>query len=883
MLLNSSNIISEINKLFLELSVLSNDELRSRFNALRKQVIASEVSLDEILIEVFAIVKEIMRRFAETDELSVLATENDKQLALSCDYITIEEDKATYKNKWAAGGEAFVWDMIPYDEQLLGGIEIHNGKIIQMATGEGKTLVAIAPTVLNALDGKGVHVMTVNDYLSRRDYEITRPIYSFFGLSVGCIEGMERYEKTKKDAYNCDITFGSNSDFIFDYLFDHITDNPQKCVQRAYNFCIIDEADSILIDEAQTPHIISNNEISVNKTENLYDKYLPLVENFVEVCEDAYIIDSVRKKVTLTNKGKKWLAENSGNAFLFNSEQYESKKKEIEQDDNLSDEQKRGLVNAERNKQYAQNELQNVLSQLLRALTVYMKDRDYIVEKDKIVIVDPNTGRPKRNHIWSYGLHEAVMAKEHIKSSLRDKFIKATISMKNYVSMYEKISGMTGTAIAAKDEFKDVYGFEVAYIPTHRPIAREDLPLRVFKTQEGKQRAIVEEVSRLHTEHRPVLIGVSSIRKSEKITNLLQENGFEVQLLNAKTLREEASVISKAGIPDAITVATSVAGRGTDIKPHIDALKNGGLAVIGVDLAASRRSDEQLLGRSGRQGNPGSSQFFVSLDDDIITYLSDEEKKELENISSSSIKEELDDIRAKELFYLAQANEEAEDKEARNYSTQKDDIIDKYRQLVYKTRMAILRNRCNIDDTMNEIFPFYSEPAFISHFEPNKDGIKKMSLPIIGQTLVNIYSIEKFALIPFVMDKDVFSIKCDFEKAIKDGGKTIIDELQKQILFSELNSYWIGFINKINTNLIPTSDYESIHREAFDNMTNIVKEKLLNAQIPMWNYKNKTEHVNPGGLIFDSATEEDIVKTTDLCPCGSGKPYYLCHGTKHYS
>lgn len=877
MISDISNTISEINKSYVGLSTLSNDELRNKFQTLRKQVIISKVALDDILIEVFSIVKETMRRFSETEEICVSATENDKRLS-SCDYVKIIEGKAIYTNKWKVGGEDFMWNMIPYDEQLQGGIEIHHGKIIQMTTGEGKTLVAVAPVILNALDGKSVHVMTVNDYLSRRDYEITRPIYSFLGLSVGCIEGKAIYAITKKEAYTCDITFGTTSDFIFDYLFDHITTNPEKCVQREHNFCIIDEADSILIDEAQTPHIISNGTSDASKSENLFDRYLPLVENFIENCQNGYSIDSVRQHVKITACGEKWLAENCGNILLFNSEQFEIKKNEIERNDNLSEEQKKGLLNAEKNKQYALNELQNVLYQLLRALTVFIKDRDYIIAQNKIIIVDSNTGRPKPNHTWQYGLHEAVMAKEHIKCSSTNKFISATISMKNYVFMYEKIAGMTGTALAAKNEFMDVYNCEIAYIPTHRSIIRKDLPLRIFKTQKAQQKAIIAEISRLHDMHRPILIGVSSIIESEKIAKLLTDKGFNIQLLNAKSLREEAHIISNAGKPDAITIATSVAGRGTDIKPHGEALANGGLAVIGIGIAASRRIDEQLLGRSGRQGNPGSSQFFVSLEDDIVTYLSEEEKKELENISKVNVKEELDNIRTKELFYLAQSNEEAEDKESRDDSTKKDDIIDKHRQLVYKTRMAILQNECDIDSTMKEILPFYSESSFILPFEENMKDIKKTALPIMGQSIVNIHSFEKIALIPFLCNKEVFSIKCDFEKAIKDGGKTIIESLKKQILLSELDNYWIGFINKINTNLIPISEYENIHREAFDIMVNTVKEKILHAKIPIWNYKKEKVHIKEKNLIFDSATEDDIINLTDECPCGSGKIYYLCHG-----
>ena len=791
MIFDIKNTISEINKSYIGLSNLSNDELRDKFQKLRKQVIESKASLDNILIEVFSIVKETMRRFSVNEEICVTATENDKLLS-SCGYVKIKDGNAVYSNKWKVVGEDFVWRMIPYDEQLQGGIEIHFGKIIQMATGEGKTLVAVAPSVLNAIDGKRVHVITVNDYLSRRDFEMTRPIYSFLGLTVGCIEGYDTYSRMKRESYACDITFGSISDFVFDYLFDHTAVSLEKCVQKEHNVCIIDEADSVLIDEAQTSHVISKGASDNNSKENLYDRYLPLVESFIENCRGGYNIDFVRQQVKITELGKCWLAENSSIPLLYNLQnQYEEKIKRINEDDGFSEEQKVGFRNAEKKNRYALLELQNVLYQLLRALTVYIKDRDYIVEQNKIIIVDTNTGRPKPNHHWQYGLHEAIMAKEHIKISETNSFINATISIKNYISTYKKIAGMTGTAISAKDEFFDVYNCGVAYIPPHRPIVRKDLPLRIFKTRDALLNAIKAEIFRLHNIHRPILVGVNSVRESEKIAKLLESNEFKFQLLNAKTLRDEALIISNAGIPDSITIATNVAGRGTDIKPSVEALSYGGLAVIGVGLAQSRRIDEQLVGRSGRQGNPGSSQFFVSLEDDMITYLSEEDKIELGNISKNSVSEEICDIRAKELFYLAQSQKEKEDKASRYENINKDDMIDRYRKFVYNTRMEILQDRCDIDNTLRKIFPFFSDKSFIFNFEENSKIVKRAALPIIGQSLTNIHNLKKIAMIPFLCKKDVFTINCDFERAVKDNGNTIIDNLKKQVFLYELDKYWL--------------------------------------------------------------------------------------------
>lgn len=881
MITDVNNTIQQINKSCGELFSLTNDELRCKIQALRKQVLVSNISLNEILEDVFSLVKEAMRRFTMNEEIIVTATEMDIKLAALYDYVVIRDGKAVYKKRWIVGGKEFVWDMIPYDVQLQGGVEIHQGKIIQMATGEGKTLVAVAPAILNALKGNGVHIVTVNDYLSRRDFEITRPIYSFCGFSVGCIEGLNVYTSDKKEAYNCDVIFGSISNFIFDYLYDNLSKSEDDCVQRSFNFCIIDEADSILVDEAQTSHRISDTRISTSK-ENLFEKYLPIVKEFIEECHDGYIIDCVRQKVELTGKGKNWIAEKTGILSLYNFEVIELEIENINANNGFTEIQKKELVDAENNKILELRNLQNVFYQLLRALTVFLKDRDYLVKDDKIIIIDTNTGRPKPTHRWSFGLHEAIIAKEGVSNDSDERCIIATISMKNYISMYQRISGMSGTAFAAKDEFLRVYGCEVAIIPPHVKNIRKDFPLRLFKSTGEKQKAFIDEIALLHFKHRPILVGCSTVIESERIANLLKENGYEFQLLNAKSLSNESDIISKAGAIGAITVATSIAGRGTDIKPCAESLAVGGLAVIGYGIAVSKRIDEQLAGRTGRQGNPGTSQFFVSFDDEIVSYLSNAEKDELENLFKESENGELQSKRGEELFYKAQFYKEQEDEQDRTEYALRDDYIDKHRHFVYTTRRKLLQCESDINSMLN-IFSFYNEESFISSFEKNKTEIKKVALPIMGQMLANIHTLKKYSLIPFVGNGEVFSIVCDYEKAINDDGLSIVDELQRQVFLSALDGYWNKFINKIDTNLIPISDYKSIQERIFKEMSENVKNKLIYAKIANWNYFDENVDCqskdNDERLI--SAKEEDIVAATDLCPCGSGKMYFQCHGKVH--
>lgn len=885
-LMEKDNILATvkaINEACDALSELSNDELRNRFQDIRNSVAEQGVTLDSVWVDVFAIVKETMKRFAKNRYLSVEASPTEKSCENRHDFVNIcNNGKAIYGNHWSVLGEKFTWNMIPYDEQLQGGIEIHNGRIIQMATGEGKTLVVIAPAVLNAISGKGVHIMTVNEYLSKRDFEITRPIYSFLGLSVGCIEGKAHCSLQRKEAYACDITFGTTSGFVFDYLYDHTTLDVSKCVQDKFGFAIVDEADSVMIDGAETPHILSGNiYFTLKNGKSLYEKFLPNVKKLVEQAGmGLYSIDKLRKKATLTEKGKSWLANDCGDPTIFDDEFYNNKIKRIEEDAALTKAQKEGFVFAEKNSRQAQLKLQNVLCQLLTALTVYERDVDYIVSDKRIIIVDQNTGRLKPTHVWGYGLHEAVMAKEYLSPYGIGKR-NGVITVKNYLLLYEKLSGMTGTAIAAIDEWRDVYGLEVAVIPTHKPVIRKDYPLRAFATSDQALFAMSQEVAKLHEEQRPVLVGVNSIRQSEKIQSYFESKGLRPQLLNAKTLGQEASIIAHAGELGCITVATNVAGRGTDIKPSDEALNAGGLAVIGWGIAHSKRIDEQLIGRSGRQGNPGSSQFFVSCEDEIIGFLSPNDKRDLDDLKQQNAKEsgEMTDERTVKLFLLAQRNKEEEDKNARVEATKRDDVINPFRRLLYDLRMQLLRKDNQAIESSYKLFDLWENVDFKSEYENHKKTIAEKVLPIVERALNSIWRLEAFAPIPLMSDGKTFSIRCDFREAVATRGASIIIELERQALLTTIDKLWIDFINEINSYLIPQSEYESIYQKMFAFAKEDLRHTLLTVTIPVNDTERDKRTVsNSRSHSHFPDTACDTVGLEEPCPCGSGKPYWQCHG-----
>ena len=654
---------------------------------------AIEKALDEILPEAFAIVKSTARRFTENETITVTANDFDRELSLDKDFVHIEGDKAIYQNHWMAGGNDVKWSMVHYDVQIVGGIALHQGKIAEMATGEGKTLVATLPVFLNALAGKGVHMVTVNDYLSKRDSEWMGPIYMFHGLSVDCIDKHQPNSKERKKAYDCDITFGTNNEFGFDYLRDNMATSEADLVQRKHHYAIVDEVDSVLIDDARTPLIISGpvaraqddeqymefrpfveklyqaQRALVNQTLNeakkkmaegdeaeggklLYraykglPKYQPLIkylsepgvkvvmqktENYyiqdnekeMPVITDPlyFVISEIQHSINLTDKGQELLAQSVGNEDFFILPDVGSKTAEIEHSD-LSPAEKQAKKDALMEDFSLKSERVHTVNQLLKAYAMFEKDVDYVVMTEangakKVKIVDESTGRIMEGRRWSDGLHQAVEAKENVKVEAATQTF-ATITLQNYFRMYHKLAGMTGTAETEAGEFWSIYKLDVMVIPTNRPVLREDLPDVVYKTKKAKYAAVIDKIDELSKAGRPVLVGTTDVETSELLSRMLKMRGIKHNVLNAKEHAREAEIVAQAGMRSTVTIATNMAGRGTDIKLSDEVKAAGGLAIIGTERHDSRRVDRQLRGRAGRQGDPGSSIFYISLEDKLM-------------------------------------------------------------------------------------------------------------------------------------------------------------------------------------------------------------------------------------------------------------------------
>ena len=686
-------------------------DIFAQIDKLEKEVLdIYEEALNKVMPEVFAIVKETARRFAENEETIVTATDFDRELAAdpSKDFITIDGDKAIYHNHWTAGGNDLKWEMVHYDVQLFGGVVLHQGKIAEMATGEGKTLVATLPVFLNALTGNGVHVVTVNDYLAKRDSEWMGPLYMFHGLSVDCIDKHRPNSPERRKAYQADITFGTNNEFGFDYLRDNMAISPSDLVQRAHNYAIVDEVDSVLIDDARTPLIISG---PVPKGDDqMFEEYQPLVEKLVGVqrqlatqylaeakqkiaegrekndqklldegflslfrshkampknkplikflSEDGiksgllntentymennnrrmpeaieplyFVVDEKLNSCDLTDKGTAWLANEVNDKDLFVLPDITSQLSALEGQPSLTDEERINKKDELLQHYAVQSERVHTLQQLLKAYCMFNKDDEYVVINGEVKIVDEQTGRIMEGRRWSDGLHQAVEAKEHVKVEAATQTF-ATITLQNYFRMYHKLAGMTGTASTEAGEFWDIYKLDVVEIPTNRPVIRDDMDDRIYKTAREKYRAVIEEVVRLRNLGRPTLIGTTSVEISELLSRMLdmyvnpetgKREGIPHQVLNAKLHQKEADIVALAGQSTngkgAVTIATNMAGRGTDIKLSPEVKAAGGLAIIGTERHESRRVDRQLRGRAGRQGDPGSSLFFVSLEDKLM-------------------------------------------------------------------------------------------------------------------------------------------------------------------------------------------------------------------------------------------------------------------------
>ena len=756
-----------------EMPVSEKEELYKRIETLEKTSYdKTQEVLNDILPEAFAVVKETARRFAENKEVEVTATDHDRDLSATRESVNIRGDKAYYSNSWMAGGNMITWDMVHYDVQLIGGIVLHNGKIAEMATGEGKTLVATLPVYLNALPGKGVHVVTVNDYLAKRDSEWMGMLFEFHGLTVDCIDKYEPHSEERKAAYNCDITYGTNNEFGFDYLRDNMSRNPDELVQRGHNYAIVDEVDSVLIDDARTPLIISGPTPKGDDQE--FDRFKPVIEKLynaqrvlvTQVLADAkrllaenpepkpeeegaktllrayrglpknkalikllsetgvktllqrtenfymqeqnkymhiiddelyFVIDEKNRSVELTDKGMDFLSSMGENPKFYQLPDIGAEIAELEHTA-MSPEEKAAKKEQIYNDFAIQSDRVHTVDQLLKAYTLFERDVDYILtEAGEVKIVDEQTGRVMEGRRWSDGLHQAVEAKENAKVEAATQTY-ATITLQNYFRMYKKLAGMTGTAETEAGEFWNIYKLDVVVIPTNRPIARVDMDDMIYKTKREKFKAVIDEIERLIGQGRPVLVGTTSVETSELLSKMLKMKRIPHNVLNAKLHKKEADIVAEAGEAGKVTIATNMAGRGTDIKLRGGVREAGGLAIIGTERHESRRVDRQLRGRAGRQGDPGSSLFFVSLEDNLMRIFGSERIASIMDRMGLQEGEVIQHPMITKQIEKAQTRVEENNFGIRKRLLEYDDVMNNQRTVIYnKRRNALYGDRLSID------------------------------------------------------------------------------------------------------------------------------------------------------------------------------------------
>ena len=863
--------------------------------------------LDEILPEAFAIMKSTARRFKENPVIRVKATQFDRDLSATKEFVSIEGEHALWQNHWMAGGNEVTWDMVHYDVQLIGGIVLHQGKIAEMATGEGKTLVATLPVFLNALAGKGVHVVTVNDYLAKRDSEWMGPLYMFHGLSVDCIDKHQPNSEARKKAYSCNITFGTNNEFGFDYLRDNMAVSMGDLVQRKHHFAIVDEVDSVLIDDARTPLIISGpvprgedqqfvefkplveRLFSSQKTlvTNLlneakkliaagnekdggillfraykgYPKYKPLIKflsepgmkQLLQKVENYYIQDNEREmpfitdelyfvinekqhSVDMTDKGRDLITGNLEDPNFFVLPDVGAAVAEVQKDTSLSVEEKQ-VKKDEIHADFAlKSERVHTVNQLLKAYTMFDKEVDYIISDGKIKIVDEQTGRIMEGRRWSDGLHQAVEAKENVKVEAATQTF-ATITLQNYFRMYHKLSGMTGTAETEAGEFWSIYKLDVVVIPTNRPIARIDQNDLIYKTKKAKYEAVIAKVIELTSAGRPVLVGTTDVETSELLSRMLRLRGIQHQVLNAKQHAREAEVVKHAGEPSTVTIATNMAGRGTDIKLPDEVKEAGGLAIIGTERHDSRRVDRQLRGRSGRQGDPGSSIFYVSLEDKLMRLFGSEK------IAGIVDRLGMEENEALEHSMLSSSIERAQKKvEENNFGIRKrlleyDDVMNSQREVIYtKRRNALSGERVEIDvmNMMQDIAqilmeksegmsydefsehvmsalsaePGFDEQAYakekpealaeklydnmLTTYRRRMDTIIQRTLPILKDIAGKNLAMPDDAVIriPVSDGRKVYPVILNIRKAVESEGRELVRAISKSIVLYRIDDLW---------------------------------------------------------------------------------------------
>ena len=893
------------------------DERESLFNQidkLEKEALeVYEVALNEVMPVAFGIMHDTARRFTENEEIVVTATDFDRDLAATKDFVRIEGDNAIYSNHWIAGGNDTKWDMIHYDVQIFGGIALHQGKIAEMATGEGKTLVATLPVFLNALTGNGVHVVTVNDYLAKRDSEWMGPLYEFNGLSVDCIDKHRPNSPERRKAYMADITFGTNNEFGFDYLRDNMSNSPEDLVQRAHNYAIVDEVDSVLVDDARTPLIISG---PIPKGDDqMFEEYQPLVERLVDVqrklatqylaeakqlitegqeqndqkkldegflslyrsfkslpknkplikylseegikagmlkTEEIYmennnrkmpeaiaplyfVVDEKQNSCDLTDKGTEWLAKQVNDAELFVLPDIATQLSALEADKTMSDEQKVDRKDELLNHYAIQSERVHTLQQLLKAYTMFNKDDEYVVIDGEVKIVDEQTGRIMEGRRWSDGLHQAVEAKEHVKVEAATQTF-ATITLQNYFRMYHKLAGMTGTASTEAGEFWDIYKLDVVEIPTNRPIARNDMDDRVYKTAREKYAAVIDEIEDLRKQGRPVLVGTTSVEISELLSKMLNMRKIEHEVLNAKQHQKEASIVAKAGQSTnglgAVTIATNMAGRGTDIKLSPEVKAAGGLAIIGTERHESRRVDRQLRGRAGRQGDPGSSVFYVSLEDKLMRLFASERIARIMDRLGFKEGERIESPMISKSIERAQKKVEENNFGIRKHLLEYDDVMNKQRTVIYeKRRHAVMGERIGMDITniiwdrviniiqtndyegckeaFIKIFAMecpFTEEEFINTphdileertfqmamgtFKRKTDRLQEVTYPTIKEVYETQGDRYERIVVPITDGKRIVNIVCDLKEAYETEAKSVIKQFEKNIMLHIIDDCW---------------------------------------------------------------------------------------------
>ena len=950
------------------------EDIFNQIDKLEKEVLdLYEQALNEVLPTAFSIMKDTARRFAENEDTIVTATDFDRELASNPanDFITIDGDKAIYHNEWTAGGNKLKWNMVHYDVQLFGGIALHQGKIAEMATGEGKTLVATLPVFLNALTGNGVHMVTVNDYLAKRDSEWMGPLYMFNGLSVDCIDKHQPNSEARRKAYQADITFGTNNEFGFDYLRDNMALNPSDLVQRKHNFAIVDEVDSVLIDDARTPLIISG---PIPKGDDqMFEEYQPLVERLYEVqrkqatellaeakqkitagqekndkqlleegflalyrsykalpknkplikylSEDGikagmlsteeyymannnrempkaieplyFVVDEKLNSADLTDKGTAWLAKQTGREDLFVLPDITSQLSDLESQKNLSDQEKIDKKDELMSHYGVQSERVHTLQQLLKAYTMFNKDDEYVVMDGEVKIVDEQTGRIMEGRRWSDGLHQAIEAKEHVKVEAATQTF-ATITLQNYFRMYHKLAGMTGTASTEAGEFWDIYKLDVVEIPTNRPIARHDLDDRVYKTAREKYAAVIDEIETMRNVGRPVLVGTTSVEISELLSKMLKMRRIPHNVLNAKLHQREAQIVAEAGRSEnglgAVTIATNMAGRGTDIKLTDEVKAAGGLAIIGTERHESRRVDRQLRGRAGRQGDPGSSVFYVSLEDKLMRLFASERIAKVMDRLGFEDGERIESPMISKSIERAQKKVEENNFGIRKHLLEYDDVMNKQRTVIYeKRRHALMGERIGMDITnviwdrvVNIIekndyagakeefmkilameMPFTEEEfdsntkaeleerAFqdaMASFKRHTDRIQADAYPVIKKVQEEQGAMYERILVPITDGRNLYQIPANLKEAYDSEAASVVTDFEKTVMLRIIDDSWKENLRQLDElrHSVQNASYEQkdpllifklesvkLWDNMIDDMNNRISSVLMRCQIPV--------------------------------------------------